>query len=665
MALPAPDIPLTPEALTEQARIGELALWGRTSTEALLVWTLRTATERRERTDLWLAPWTSGPERRLTESPGHDTRPVFRPDGSAVAFLRQEGSGPAQVWQTDPAGGAVRQLGSFPNGALDLAWSPDGLNLAVLAEEEQAAEEVPAPQGTEGSGEPTCRTVGRADWRQDGVGLRLRTRRLFLLDPATGVVRPLTAGAWSASRPRFGADGLLYFLADPGLTGRPAHPERPQVHRLDPAYASGTRAPEEVAALPGGVERFHAPDGAGDLTLFGYANAPVRDGDPLRAWRQHADGRRTELLPDRRGLWLGAPGGTSDLFDWNAEPDDTPRAAVLTTGGEAVPVDLDDGSPLVAGRGRVVCSALASCGAGVAAVMTLGTGVLAPEVYALGPGGPRRISRLGSAWLEARPRPRVEAADFQGRAGRIGAWVVQPLTVTATEPPPAVLLLHGGPTEQWEAVPPLEAALLAGAGFRVVLPNLRGSTDQGSAWASALRGHWGEADADDVEAVCDQLVARGWADPARLGVCGLSYGGFLVNWLIGTTDRFAAAVSENGVTNQVSAWANSDVGPSYADAADLGDPLSDEGLARLWLTSPLRHVTRIRAPLLLLQAEADLRCPPADNEQLFQALLRLGRPVQYVTYPEESHLFQGIGRIDRRIDRHRRVLDHFRRHLSG
>ena len=160
-------------------------------------------------------------------------------------------------------------------------------------------------------------------------------------------------------------------------------------------------------------------------------------------------------------------------------------------------------------------------------------------------------------------------------------------------------------------------------------------------------------------------MALGLADPDRLGVIGLSYGGFMVNWLVGTTDRFRAAVSENGVTNQVSEWANSDFGPEFARAGRLGNTLSQEGVDALWRQSPLRNVASIHTPLLLLQAEADLRCPPYDAEQLFIALKHLGRTVEYVLYPEESHVFSSSGRPDRRIDRMTRMLDWFDRYLGA
>ncbi len=192
---------------------------------------------------------------------------------------------------------------------------------------------------------------------------------------------------------------------------------------------------------------------------------------------------------------------------------------------------------------------------------------------------------------------------------------------------------------------------------------MRGSTGYGRAWIAPQLGDWGGVDVADVHAALDHVVSIGWSDPSRLGAIGLSYGGFVVNWLVGTSDRFAAAVSENGVTNQVSCWANSDSGPEYCRAARMGDPLTPEGVEALWRQSPLRHVASVRTPLLMLQAEADLRCPPQDNEQFFVALRHLRREVEYVLYPDESHTFSITGRPDRRIDRMRRVLDWFDTHL--
>jgi dipeptidyl aminopeptidase/acylaminoacyl peptidase len=277
----------------------------------------------------------------------------------------------------------------------------------------------------------------------------------------------------------------------------------------------------------------------------------------------------------------------------------------------------------------------------------------------------RTWTSAGSSWRRGIRWPTMRRLLVPGPGGPIETWIASPADA-GEEALPAVVDLHGGPLGAWAAAPSLETVLLCSRGYRVVLPNIRGSAGYGRAWIRPQLGDWGGVDAADVLAVVDEVVALGLADAARLGILGLSYGGFLVNWLVGATPGvFAAAVSEAGVTNQVSAWANSDSGVEYDRMAHLGDPLTEEGVASLWRQSPLRNVARIRTPLLILQGEADQRCQPADNEQLFVALRVLGRTVEYVLYPESHHSFSITGRPDRRIDRHERMLAWFERYLRA
>jgi len=138
----------------------------------------------------------------------------------------------------------------------------------------------------------------------------------------------------------------------------------------------------------------------------------------------------------------------------------------------------------------------------------------------------------------------------------------------------------------------------------------------------------------------------------------------MVNWLVGTTDRFKAAVSVAGVSNQVSAWADGDAGVDFNRWARLGAPLDRDGMEKLWRQSPLSNVANVRTPLLMLQGEEDRRCKASDNVQLFTALRVLGRTVEFVLYPEESHVYFTNGRPDRRIDHMTRLLDWFDRYLK-
>ena len=276
---------------------------------------------------------------------------------------------------------------------------------------------------------------------------------------------------------------------------------------------------------------------------------------------------------------------------------------------------------------------------------------------------PKVRTRQGSSWARDLAWPDMRLAEVPGPAGSIETWVASPAGAGQSALP-TIVDIHGGPLGAWGPAPSLEVVLLCARGYRVLLPNIRGSATYGADWVRPQLGDWGGVDAADVHAALDHAVAAGLADPDRLGALGLSYGGFMVNWLVATSDRFKAAVSENGVANQVSSWAGSDSGVEYNRMSLLGSPLEPDGVARLWRQSPLAHVADIRTPLLILQGEADRRCPPSDSEQLFVALRVLRRNVEYVLYPEESHVYQAAGRPDRRIDRMTRVLDWFDRFLT-
>ena len=258
----------------------------------------------------------------------------------------------------------------------------------------------------------------------------------------------------------------------------------------------------------------------------------------------------------------------------------------------------------------------------------------------------------------------MREVEAPGKGGPIHTWIASPAGA-ADAPLPTIVNIHGGPLGAWAPAPSIEVTLLCSRGYRVILPNIRGSTSYGADWIRPHMGNWGGPDAEDVHSAVDHAIALGLADPDRLGALGLSYGGFMVNWLVGTTDRFRAGVSTAGVTNQVSAWADGDAGVEFNRASLLGAPLDPESVARLWRQSPLSNVANVRTPLLMLQGEADLRCMPEDNVQLFTALRVLGRTVEYVLYPEESHVYFTSGRPDRRIDHMTRMLDWFDRFVKA
>ncbi|HEX7949649.1 MAG TPA: S9 family peptidase [Candidatus Limnocylindrales bacterium] len=643
--------------------------------------------------------------RRLTEGIVRDGTPRLSPDGRFVALVRRDPTDdetPATLVILDLAHGRQRPVPARGHGSVgEVAWSPDGRRLAFTAEVDpprflvgpvppiaarRAGKRGTSAAATAADPSPLARRITRADWRLDGSGHLDRWSHLFVVETRAGArSRQVTTGDWGVSDVAWAPDGrTIAFTADPRAEAD-TRPRR-QIWAVD---ADDAGAPRPVLA-PAGFAHHAAfsPDGRW-LAAIG-----VLEADPL-----------DDVSP---GILIGPADGTAP--PWALAPDlDRPVGNWTDTdlngwmvSGRPGPCWLDEGTIVatVSDRGRshparfrldprtggpvdppsatprdapgpwsdATSHTLAVARTGTIAVLgTLGTRAM--ELMTLDPdpaGRPRWTthSTFGSAWQRGFTQPEMRRFDAPGPGGPIETWVASPPDAGDARLP-TVVDVHGGPLGAWAPAPHVEVALLVARGYRVVLPNIRGSTTYGRDWIRPQLGDWGGADAADVHAALDHLIELGLADPERLGILGLSYGGFMVNWLVGTTDRFRAAVSENGVTNQVSDWANSDSGPEYDRAALIGDPLSPDGIDRLWRQSPLRLVANIRTPLLLLQAEADLRCPPQDNEQLFVALRHLGRTVEYVLYPDESHVFSSSGRPDRRIDRMTRMLDWFDRYLSG
>ena len=632
------------------------------------------------RSHLWLVPLDAGRPRQLTRGAARDTHPRFSPDGSRVAFLRSRPDHPdepTRLMVLDLGGREPWTLAALAHGVSSFAWDPSGERVAIVAPGDPPRFLV----GDMGPGRnPTARRIDRLDWRLDGLGIRDRRDHLWLVPVREGSSpKQLTHGDYDVSDPAWSPDGSkIAFTADRAPDGD-----------LDPrssiwAVAAAGGEPSEVLALAGYAHSpVYSPDGRW-LAAVGIDEPTPLDDLAPGIFVGPADGSRDAhaLAPtlDRPiGVWVD-----TDLNGWMAPRRAGPGwigpdalIALVSNAGRSVPwrFPVDPATGLAAGEPLQLTDADAACWtlavAPVRSIVSM-VGTLdgrAMELMTIGgdrsgSAVPRTHTRLGSAWQRGLRSPEMRHLVVEGAGGPIETWIASP-PGSGDGPLPTIVDVHGGPLGAWAPAPSLEVGLLVSRGYRVLLPNIRGSAGYGRAWIRLQLGDWGGVDADDVLAVVDRAVGLGLADPARLGILGLSYGGFMTQWLVGTSDRFRAAVAENGVTNQINAWGNCDFGVNYNRTALLGDPLTHEGMERLWRQSPLAHVGEVSTPLLMLQAEADRRDPAADNEQFFIALRVLGRPVEYVLYPDESHLYATTGRPDRRIDRMTRMLDHFDRHVLG
>jgi dipeptidyl aminopeptidase/acylaminoacyl peptidase len=635
---------------------------------SVVAYGLRRVRDGEYESQLWLRPARGGRARQLTRGRVRDTAPAIAPDGRHLAFLRTpvgSAEAVAQAWVLPLDGGEPWPLTSLAHGVSGIAWSPDGDRLALLA----AGGDHRFIVGDDRPGRtPVARRLTRLDFRDDESGHVGRRTHLWLLPFRRGAVpRQLTQGDFDVLQPAWAPDGRrIAFAADRG-------PDTTIAPRLQ-LWTVGTtgRNPRirELVSLAGDAEHpSFSPDGR-RLAFIGTDVDDPPDELPPSLWVMDLpDGTPRDLtghLERPVGDWAWCDLMMADAVPGPAWIDDNRIAVVIGVQGRNLPYQVttaagaSDVLPMIDPDLPFVAPAIAVGGDTV--VVAAAEGGNAGDLWRLDDGRPRRITTEGSSWQRRFPKVELTELTLDGPAGPVQAWLASPAG-SGRRRRPTVLHVHGGPTGAWGPGGTLDAMALTAAGYRVLMPNIRGSTTFGLPWVKALSGHWGEVDAADALAAVDGLVAAGLADPDRLAVMGLSYGGFLTQWLVGVTDRFRAAISENGVANQVSAWGNSYFGVHYNRRAGLGNPLSDAGMRALWRSSPLRNARQVTTPLLMLQAEEDRICPAADNEQLFTALQTLGKEVEYVLYPEEHHEMKSHGRPDRRIDRLERHLAWLERHL--
>jgi dipeptidyl aminopeptidase/acylaminoacyl peptidase len=251
------------------------------------------------------------------------------------------------------------------------------------------------------------------------------------------------------------------------------------------------------------------------------------------------------------------------------------------------------------------------------------------------PGTIEQLTHVNDDVLQGRKLGAVEEIWYTSSGGaRVQGWVVKPPDFDSNRRYPLVLHIHGGPHAMYNVGFSYTFQNLAANDYVVLYTNPRGSTGYGTGFGNAIDDAYPSVDYDDLMAGVDAVLARGWVDPARLYVTGVSGGGVLSSWIIGHTNRFAAAAVRAPVIDWISFAGNTDI--SNWGFNRFHTPFWEN--PQKWLDhSPLMYAKNVRTPTLLMTGELDLRTPMGQTEEYFQALKQLGAPVAMLRFNEEYH----------------------------
>ena len=585
----------------------------------------------------------------------HDALPRFSPDGRYLAFLRRGDNQPRQVWLMPVHGGEAWQLTHAPGGVAEFAWSSDGQRLVFTTDVDP--ERLPAEQ--EMKKEPRVKVVRRLRYRYDTLGWRGETHRhLFLIDVTRGDARQLTDGDWDDLSPAWSPNGRhIAFIS----ARRPERDIRAysEVYVVpvgggEPTcwsgelYSIGALAwsPDSSQLVLVASDDLNGSAGSqGWLFIVGPGQAPRRITDdafrPATGFYPIMSAPELRWTADERILLIGDVRGQSYLYE---VPVAAGRARPIAGGGfQATALTLDQDA------GQAVLAATPPGSPGVLYLVETSCGSL------------KQLTDDNLDYFVECPPARLEKFTIHRQGMEIECRLWLPTSFDPTQRYPLVLDIHGGPHSAFYDAFNLPQQVLATAGFIVLAANPRGSTTYGNAFTMAVLGDWGGEDYQDLMAAVDAVVSRPYVDDTRLGVHGYSYGGYMSSWIIGHTSRFEAAVVGAPCIDLPSMYGTSDIGVSFGEVQWRGTRW--EALAQAVERSPLTYAPAVETPVLLLHGEADLRCPIEQGEQYFVALKRHGKEVEFVRFPDCSHLFLRVGHPKMREEYLGRMLAWFQRYL--
>ncbi len=587
--------------------------------------------------------------------------PKWSPDGKYISFIMSE-KDEQNIWFIRADGGEAYALTRAKGSFGEHVWSMDSKNIyCEFTEKKEDKERQPDKKKP-----PLYRYITRSWYKFDGQGfLPDEKPHIWEINARGGNMKQVTFGLNGDGSPAISPDNKKLAYVSNRYDPLEEHFQYTDIFVLD----LEDRKEKRIATTPGPK---HMPVFSPDSKKIAYIgrDRPERfDGwRKYDLWMVTVRGGRAQKLTKRFDRSLG-PLYVDDLGHY----------------AESKPVFSSDGRFIyhnVVDHGRIGLFAVDTLRKEVVKVYGdddviyafnhNGNGVFClaiaryndpGSIYLLKDGKLKKIIDLNRSYANRHRVAVPEEFWFRGDAGdKVQGWLMKPPNFNPKRKYPLIVQIHGGPHASYGLSLFHEFQVLAANGYIVFYSNPHGSQGYGEKFARALHNRWGIPDSKDIMKALKLLSRNKFIDMKRIGVMGGSYGGFMTNWLIGHTNVFKAAITMRCVSNMLTFFSH-DFG--FAMKHEFKGPWwKGKNFKFYWDMSPLKYVTRMKTPLLIIHSEEDHRCPINQAEELFVALKILNRDVEMVRFPDESHGLSRHGSPRRREKRLEFIVKFLDRHLN-
>ena len=590
----------------------------------------------RTRSNIWMIDADGKNHRPVLSGTAGYSSPRWSPSGDRLAYVSSvAGRGPELYvrWMDTGQAALLSNLATAPSG---LTWSPDGTQIAftahVLGEAPQLATAPAKPVGAEWA--PPVTVIESLHYRSDGRGyLDPGNTHVFVIPAEGGTPRQLTSGDFNhESSLAWSPDGQVMVVSSNRDEDWEFNRRNTELWSIDVDTGEMRQLTERFG--PDNSATF-SPDGL-KLAYVGYDDKKMGYHNANAYVMDMGDGSIRELTGDfdrsvDRVAWAGSSNRLYIQYDDHGKR----HLATLSMSGDVRSFVDDIGSASVS---RPYTTGEFSVADNGAYAYTVGAPNQPADVAVGRRGGaPLRLTHLNDDLLAHKTLGPVEEITWRSSIGDhdVQGWIVKPPNFLADKLYPLILEIHGGPFAAYGPHFSVENQLYAAAGYVVLYSNPRGSTSYGDEFANEIHYNYPSQDYDDLMSGVDAVIARGYVDAEQLFVTGGSGGGVLSAWIVGSTDRFAAAVVAKPVINWISEALYSDIGTTVPGYWFEKMPWEDP--QEYWRRSPLSLVGNVRTPTMLLTGEQDHRTPMPESEQYYQALKLRKIDTALVRVPEASH----------------------------